>query len=246
MLVLDGTDNTAAYVDITGQVQDRHQSFVKFLRQIITKLKDDHQDLGVQEIDGRKAVVFEAKGPNEEIKIWADPETAVPIRIEFTLGQMSAVMKNFQINPPVDESLVSMDVPDGYTLAKTDLDMTDVTEKDFIESLRIWAKIIREGTFPDEIGSESAMKVVRVLGQKITALNLSEQEGTQMGLNFGKGLMFHQMLQTQGQLHYAGQGVKLGDASKPVFWYKPEGSETYRVIYGDLSVKDVAAGDLPN
>jgi len=245
MLVLDSAEKTAAYVDITGDVQQRHQNFLKFLRQVITKVKDNHQDLGEQEIDGRKAVVFEAKGPNEHIKIWADPETAAPIRIELTLGQMSAVMKNFQINPPVDDSLVSMDVPDEYTLAKTDLDMTDVTEKDFIESLRVWAKIIRDGTFPDEIGSESAMKQVPVLGAKLTALNISEQEGTQMGLNFGKGMMFHQMLQTLGQCHYAGQGVKLGDASKAIFWYKPQGSENWRVIYGDLSVKDVSTENLP-
>jgi hypothetical protein len=245
MLVLDSAEKTAAYVDITGDVQQRHQNFLKFLRQVITKVKDNHQDLGEQEIDGRKAVVFEAKGPNEHIKIWADPETAAPIRIELTLGQMSAVMKNFQINPPVDDSLVSMDVPGGYTLAKTDLDMTDVTEKDFIESLRVWAKIIRDGTFPDEIGSESAMKVVPALGAKLTALNISEQEGTQMGLNFGKGMMFRQMLQIQGQCHYAGQGVKLGDASKAIFWYKRQGSENWRVIYGDLSVKDVSEENLP-
>jgi len=89
------------------------------------------------------------------------------------------------------------------------------------------------------------MQIVPVLGAKLTAMNISEEEGTQMGLNFGKGLMFHQMLQTQGQSHYAGQGVKLGDASKAVFWYKPQGSETYRVIYGDLSVKDVSPENLP-
>ncbi|MHC4537430.1 MAG: zf-HC2 domain-containing protein [Planctomycetota bacterium] len=245
MLVLDDSDKTAAYVDISGTVGERHQSFVKFLREVITKIKDNYQELGEQEINGQKAIVFEATGPNESVKIWADPETALPIRIEFTLGQMSAIMKNFQINPPVDDSLVNMDVPDGYALAKTDLDMTDVTEKDFIESLRIWAKVIRDGTFPDEISSESAMKQVPALGAKLTALNLSEKEGTQMGLNFGKGLMFHQILQTQGQCHYAGQGIKLGDASKAIFWYKPQGSATYRVIYGDLSVKDIAEADLP-
>jgi hypothetical protein len=45
--------------------------------------------------------------------------------------------------------------------------------------------------------------------------------------------------------HYAGNGVKLGDAETAIFWYLPEGSETYRVIYGDLSVKDVTPENLP-
>jgi hypothetical protein len=180
------------------------------------------------------------------LKIWADPETALPIRIELTLGQAFTVMKNFQFDPEIDESLVNMDVPDGYALAETEFDMTDVTEESFIESLRIWAKVIRDGTFPDEIGTENVMKLVPVLGQKMMALNLSEQEATQMGMNFGKGMIFLQTLDTGGSdWSYTGQGVKLGDASKPVFWYKPDGSDTYRVIYGDLSVKDVAEGDLP-
>ena len=246
MLVLNDTDNSAGYVDIQGTVKERHQSYVEFLRQVITKLKDNHQELGEQEIDGRKAVVFEARGHNQGVKIWADPKTALPIRIELTLGQMFSIMKNFQINPQIDDSLVSMDVPAGYTLDKTEFDMTDVTEQDFIESLRIWAKVMRDGTFPEEIGTENAMKQMPLLGEKMMALNLPEPEASQMGMNFGKGMIFHQILETGGgQWHYAGNGVKLGDADKAIFWYRPEGSETYRVIYGDLSVKDVAPENLP-
>ena len=45
--------------------------------------------------------------------------------------------------------------------------------------------------------------------------------------------------------HYAGAGVKLGDADKAIFWYRQKDAKTYRVIYGDLSVKDVAPEDLP-
>jgi len=44
---------------------------------------------------------------------------------------------------------------------------------------------------------------------------------------------------------YAGENVKFGDAQTPVFWYQPAGSQMYRVIYGDLSVKDVAPEHLP-
>ena len=61
-------------------------------------------------------------------------------------------------------------------------------------------------------------------------------------MSLGKGMLFHMGLKDR---HYAGSGVKVGETDKAVFWYLPEGSETYRVIYGDLSVKDVAAGDLP-
>jgi hypothetical protein len=42
------------------------------------------------------------------------------------------------------------------------------------------------------------------------------------------------------------EDVKFGDSDAPIFWYRPEGAETYRVIYGDLSVKDVEPENLPN
>jgi hypothetical protein len=52
-------------------------------------------------------------------------------------------------------------------------------------------------------------------------------------------------LKGEGKWHYAGEGVKLGDAGKAIFWYRPKGSDTYRVIYADLSVKDVVPENLP-
>jgi hypothetical protein len=37
-----------------------------------------------------------------------------------------------------------------------------------------------------------------------------------------------------------------GDTDKAVFWYQPKDAETYRVIYGDLSVEDVAPESISN
>ena len=45
--------------------------------------------------------------------------------------------------------------------------------------------------------------------------------------------------------HYTGQGVKLGDTKTAVLWFRPKGSQMYRVIYGDLSAKDVKPENLP-
>jgi hypothetical protein len=64
-------------------------------------------------------------------------------------------------------------------------------------------------------------------------------------MKMGRHLLFIRFFKGQGQWHYNGQGVKLGDADKPIFWYQPQGSQTWRVIYGDLSVKDVAPENLP-
>ena len=248
MLVLDSEAKTASYIDIQGDLSDRTQSYVNFLRNIIMRLKENPniEELGEQIIDGRKAVGFTGRGPNDEVTIWADAKTALPIRIYLRVGQMCAILKNFELDAPVDDSLISMDVPPGYTKKDTQFDLGNATEQDFVESLRVWARVLGDGTFPEAIGTESAMKEVPMLGQKIGKLNLSEEQATQMGMAFGKGILFHQMIDTRGDdWHYAGAGVKLGDAEKAIFWYQPKGSQTYRVIYGDLSVKDVAAEEMP-
>jgi hypothetical protein len=248
LLALDADSKTAFYADIAGDLGDSHRSYIKFVRQIINQLKDGQvEQLGEEVIDGQKAVVFVGRGQNEQVTIWADPQTAHPIRIEAKIGQEFAFsMKNFEFDADVDESLVSMEVPEGYTLKQNDIALGNATEEDFVESLRIWAEIIGDGTFPEAIGTEATMQQMPLLVQKVTAMQASEEEGSQIGMSFAKGMLFHQMLDNGGRdWNYAGAGVKLGDADTAIFWYQPQGSDTYRVIYGDLTVKNVAEADLP-
>lgn len=245
MLLLSESDRTAAYVDIQGPLQEMTQSYVKFLRKVVIDNKDNYRELGEIVIDGRKTIAFEAGNQNESVLIYADPKTAVPVRIDLTLGQTFTILDNFQFDFPVDESLVSMEVPAGYIFKQEELDFTSASEEDFIESLRIWASIINDGIFPEDIGSENAVREVAVLAEKLGQMNLTEQEATQIGVNFGKGMLFRQMLEVQNGGQYLGAGVELGDADSPIFLYQPEGSPNYRVIYGDLHVEDAAPDNLP-
>ena len=246
MLVLESEGRTAGIVDISGTVQEGTKNYLEFLRQVIRQLQEGQvEKLGEQVIDGQKAIGFKGKGQNEEVTIWADAETCHPIRIELQVGSASVVMKNFEFDTVDDETLVSMNVPDGYTMQAQQFDLSGATEEDFVELLRIWAQIIRDGTFPEAVDSEHVMKAMPVLVEKLTQMDISEEEGTQTGLKVGRGMLFHQMIDSQGNWHYAGAGVKLGDAATAIFWYQPAGSQTYRVIYGDLTVKDVAEADLP-
>jgi hypothetical protein len=60
-----------------------------------------------------------------------------------------------------------------------------------------------------------------------------------------RGIMFVQELPDESNWRYTGKEATFGDTGATIFWYRPQGSKTYRVIYGDLSVKDVAPEDLP-
>ncbi|MDD5326283.1 MAG: zf-HC2 domain-containing protein [Phycisphaerae bacterium] len=251
MLTLDPKSKGAAYIDIKGPLQEGTKSFMEFVRNVVGNLKNNNmpvQELGEKEIDGQKARGFLVKNyPNIELTIWADSRTALPIRIEMEMGQSSYILKNIEFDVPVDESLVSMEPPSDYTLAGMEYNMTNFSEQDFVESLRIWAEVLRDGSFPEILSVEECLKATPQLGEKLKQSNIPQEEGTRLGMTFGRGLfMFFQQLTISGaDWHYAGAGVKLGDAEKAIFWYQPKDSQTYRVIYGDLHIEDATAENLP-
>ena len=261
-LVSLGVTKIASYNDIQGAGQESSRSVLDFVRNVVSEVKDnpdaDIQDLGEKEINGQKAVGFYVKGLNVDLTIWANKKTSLPIRIEFTHGKTSTVViKNIEFDVPLEESLVSMEVPAGYTLKdnfihiedtapdnlpEEQLDLSNATEEDLVESLRIWAEIILDGAFPDAIGTDHFMKQAYVLGYKLASLGLPDSGEAEQ---FPKGMLFLQEFEFGGKWGYAGKGVKLGDADKIILWYQPQGSNTYRAIYGDLRVAEVAEEDLP-
>jgi outer membrane lipoprotein-sorting protein len=254
MLVLNedkGGVKTATYIDTKGPLEEGQRNFLAFIREVIIKVKDNPgfkpTPLGKQEIDGRKVIGYAADSNTEHVKVWADAETALPVRVELGVGQEAYVIKNFEFDTPISDAEVSMDIPEGYTVKQSSFDFSNVTEANLIGSLRVWATVLLDNHFPDELSTPAYMAQVPNLEKKIGALDIPENEMEQMGVNFIQGMLFLQTfeLHNKGPWHYAGKGVKFGDANTPVFWYRPEGSKTYRVIYGDLSVKDVAPENLP-
>ncbi len=247
ILSLTVSKKEAAYIDLKGLPS--MPNYMDTLRNIISELQEkpdfEVEELGKQAVDGQEAVGFLAKHPKVELTIWADPETALPVRIEQVGGQMKVICKNVKFDLPMDESLFSMEVPEGYTLQEAELDLLGATEEDFIKGLRIRAEVFGGGQFPDSLAVEDFLKEAPSMEKKIDELGLAGEEEIELGMKLNRHLLFIRFFKGQGEWHYAGGGVKLDDAQTPIFWYQPEGSETYRVIYGDLSVKDVSAENLP-
>jgi outer membrane lipoprotein-sorting protein len=258
-LVSHGVTKIASYIDIQGTGLEGTRSVLDFVRNVVSRVKDnpdaDIQDLGEKEINGQKAVGFYVKGFNDGLTIWANKKTTLPIRIEITEGKTSTVIKNIEFDVPLEESLVSMEVPAGYTLKDIaihiievpapDNHLSNATEEDLVESLRIWAEIILDGAFPDAIGTDHFIKQAAVLGSKLASLGHPLSEMEQLVSKYTKGMIFLRKFEFGGKWGYAGKGVKLGDADKIILWYQPQGSNTYRAIYGDLKVAEVAEEDLP-
>jgi hypothetical protein len=256
LLRLDTAGKNASIINISGEVERGGRNYIGFLRETITRLKADPNTVQkkpfYRQLDGRKVIGYtignDLEGKDRDrVTILADEKTGVPVQIDLEWGQENFVLKNMEFDIPVPEDQVSITAPAGYKMQKTDIDFSKLSDKDLIESLRVWATYLRDdGTFPPQLLKQEFIKQMPLFREKVGSLPIPDAEKEQLGKYYLQGMMFLQICYT-GKMdsHYAGAGVKLGDAGKAIFWYRPKDAKTYRVIYGDLSVKDVAPENLP-
>jgi outer membrane lipoprotein-sorting protein len=240
----------AVLIDLQTFAGEVPENYLASIRNVITELENDPdariERLPDSEIDGVPAVVFRATIGDEEMTVWAHPETLIPIRLEQISMGVTVVCTNLQFDVPLDPSMFSMDIPDGYSTVSGQLDFDDSAEKEVLEGLRIWAHILEDDQFPEDLTFATYEKMPGLKKKlKEGTLKLSEQDKVDMGLKMGPLFGFLMSLKPEQDWQYVGAGVPFGDATKPVCWYRPIGSETYRVIYGDLSIRDVPEEELP-
>ena len=226
----------------TGRQFREYQNLKKDLRDGTEK------DLGRVKLNGRDTICFEITKADQITTVWADPNTGLPIQIETLLdkdGRMRMLMSDIRFDAELDERL--FEIPADYCI----LDLAtqrwttpfELTEKHLIEGLAVCPKYL-DGRFrtryiggrplTDEVERKCRAEVEKIKGW-------SEEEAHKSSL----GCAFIEQLPEGSNWQYVGEDVKLGDATRAVCWWKPAGSSTYRVVYGDLSVRDVAPDDLP-
>ena len=206
--------------------------------------------LGEKEIDGRVLQGFRVSQENVTNSVWVDPQTGQLVRVEMEFTDapgMNKIMTDFQFNVELDDSLFSLTPPDGFTRLGIQADVSTVTEQDLIEYLQMWSTWTKDGTFPPTFNPIELPKVTAEMIKQgeFGEGETSEQQRHAEAMQMYRGIMFVAQLPAESNWRYAGENVRYGDVDTPIFWYRPKDSETYRVIYGDLSVRDVAAGDLP-
>jgi hypothetical protein len=211
-------------------------------------------------IDAKTKQLVAICGPGADIY---DPEHEparnTPPGEEWNNEIMGGCMKDIRYDVALDDSLFRAEPPEGYVVEVKSTD--HITEKEMIEYLGILAAV-NDQTFPDEVLPQS-WKWLSKLGEvrKKPRKDLTAAERTlrdkdmRYGWRFGGTsnvpiLFFVRDADStvENSFRYLGNGVKLGDKNRIVCWYKLKASKdpkTYRVVYGDLSVKDVAPNELP-
>jgi outer membrane lipoprotein-sorting protein len=205
--------------------------------------------LGEKKLDGQSAIGYRVQKPGLDATVWADSESRMPIHIELFEESTTVTMSNIVFNVELDETLFSLDIPEGYSVHTLRKDLSEPTEEDFVESFRMWAEHM-DGKFPSKMHKSAVNEFIKYQQEKMNerGVELSYEDMMQMQqtiVDLSQGFSFVEALPPASDWHYVGMDVDFGDAETAIFWYLPEGSATYRVIYGDLSVKDVAPEDLP-
>ncbi len=219
------------------------------VQNILLELQDDPgfevQETGPETIDGQAAVGFWATHPQKELMIWADPVTSIPIRIDIkdVLAE-DVICRNFQFNSQVSQSLMEMEVPQGFVHEKHMLDLAGLPEANLIEGLRFYAKL-NDGLFPEDVSVLHCIQPDKDIQDRIETLTPHDQEALQILMQTIRQFLLLQYYRGPGQWHWIGTGVELGDANTPIYWYQSVDSSTYRVIYGDLHVEDATENELP-
>jgi outer membrane lipoprotein-sorting protein len=196
---------------------------------------------GTKRIGDVDAPGFQVQVEGQETTVWADPKTRRPLRVEMPVrignqeGQV--ILSDFELDPNLDEALFLLEPPAGYTLTKRNVE-EEKLEEEVARLLRAFAER-SGGTFPKKLTDRAAYE---------TQLQKNQSEGPDPEfVKLIPSLVWINLFQRRHKngYTYKGDGVKLGDKGKILFWYKPEGAEKYRAVFGDLHAADVTADQLP-
>lgn len=219
-------------------LQDR--DLARALKELID---EEGAAVGEKTLAGRKAQGYRVgEGEQAQLTIWADAGTGDPLVLEILQygGRVKITLRDFEVDKPLDDSLFSLKPPEGYELTR--MDLKTASADDMVAFLKFWLDA-RGDSFPETLSQVEWLRDCAAAMEKLEK-ELSEEQLKELVTSLGRARLFLQF--HPDRFGYAGGGVKKGDAKVVVFWFRPEGKETYTVIYGDLRVKaGVAADDLP-
>jgi len=199
---------------------------------------------GDSQINGRKVIGCQI---TEDWTIWADADSLLPLQAEYSMEPYmglrgSLTVTDIDFNMPLDAIEFSTDVPEDYSLHTIRMEASEPSETDLIEILQMSVKAA-DGILLEDLNLAEAKELIGMLkGVEQIVFGVPKepydpvlQQFTWLYGKIIRGLSFVQTLPRESNWCYSPEN---NDTALPVFWYRPEGSESYRVIYDDLTVVD--------
>ena len=220
--------------------------------------ENEYTELGRSLIDGIEVEGFESNNPaiaenalgDVVGRIWVDVESKLPVRYTIEVlaetGEMMMDMTvcDFQWGIEIDPETFTPVIPDDYKLA-AEVELSD-EEQFHLEVLGLFAQI-SGGKYPSELNIMKIMEefqneMITHFGDPMT--EPSQPEGLQKMMNLQMVGALYTSLASEGKdLAYYGHIVTAQFPQAVLMRWKTD-SGNYKVIFGDLSVREVDAAEL--
>jgi hypothetical protein len=194
---------------------------------------------------------FEGKSEMVDVKLWVDVNTFLPVRLEENITmkdgrQIHEVSHDFQWNVAVNADDLKPVIPEGY-MSTGEIAVPAFKEENAIKGLKILTSLA--GEYPDNLDAVSLNKKARkLIGFDIDSLDeLPDDEKTRLTDKLmsimGPAFFYEKLVKDDKDPAYYGQTVGPDDTNKVLMRWKMDDGQ-YRVIFGDLTVKDVTPEEL--
>lgn len=184
------------------------------------------------------------------IRLWTDPKTALPLRVEIDMGTMGQMVSDdFRWNVP-SEKWFDVKPPASYQdKTPTPPDVETMT-KEIVTGLKTFAKYC-DGKYPQVemvFGDVTRDKLFKNAGLPARGLPpATDKELLKTHVECMKAILGFATINTlqrnSRDAVYHGKTVEPEDKDKVLFRWKLNDGR-FRIIFGDLHVKDVTAGEV--
>ena len=278
MLSLMPEQKRAFRIDVSNMPESQRQGSII---ESFKKLPEDVAEfIGEETLNGDATLKYKYRLQGSSYQtVWLNPESKMPVKILMTdhadpaKSKMHLTITDFDWGAEVDESLFTLEIPDGYELVEQSLDLGGSSNKDLTRMMRIYVRL-NDDAFPEDwnmltitsmgklmIKSEGTeeekkrymtQKIALVLNKPELAVeaDISDKKRTELFMQLqqplARGAVFFATLTETHEWHYQGKGVKLGEADKIVAWWYPKKEKSCdKTIEGaDLDTAKVLYGDL--
>ena len=248
--------NPANQVDIVEKLKNLTQDNARYLRR--------------ETLNNRTTHVYEIHEGDATGLVWIDAETLLPAQARFTADTMpQATYTDFNWNAQPDPTLLTLNIPDDYTLQRNSLLAAPQTNE-FINALAIYAAFTDE-PLPQTITDERSLGLI--IGRAAYDRNLTPQQNhtkqlqrltpitqrlalTDELLNDPKALQsrIDYLCMKADQFmsaHIERTGKWIGGATpgtgeQPLCWWKADTQEErYHLLLSNLTLRTVTVNELP-
>ena len=220
--------------------------------------ENEYTELGRSVVDGIEVEGFESNDPNivENVlgnvigRLWVDTSTKLPVRYDIKIlaedgkMMMDMMVYGFEWDVEVEPGALTPTIPDDYKLM-AEVEFSD-DEKFYLEVLGLFAEV-SGGKYPSELNAIKIMEefqheMITHFGDPMTEPN--QPEGRQKMMNLQMAGTYYAKLTSEGKdLAYHGDIVTAEFPHAVLMRWKTD-SGKYKVIFGDLSVGEVAPQEL--